>query len=74
MQATLTEAHRDTRRVMRAASQGRTVTVTEHGKPLARISAAYPVRQMSAAEFRQLEISDADLNDAINRAIEEVRA
>ena len=74
MQATLTEAHRDTRRVMRAASQGRTVTVTEHGKPLARISAAHPVRQISAAEFRKLEISDADLNEAINRAIEEGRA
>lgn len=74
MQATLTEAHRDTRRVMRAASQGRTVTVTEHGKPLARISAAYPVRQLSAAEFRQLDIPESELNEAINQAVAEVRA
>ena len=73
MQATLTEAHRDTRRIMRAAAQGQTVRITEHGKPLARINADHPVRQMTAEEFRALEISDADLNADINQAIAESR-
>lgn len=73
MQATLTEAHRDTRRVMRAANQGQTVRITEHGKPLALIKADHPVVQMTPAEFRALEISDADLNAAINQAIAEAR-
>lgn len=58
---------------MRAAAQGQTVRVTEHGKPLARIRADHPVRQMTAAEFRALEISDADLDAAINQAIAEAR-
>ena len=73
MQATLTEAHRNTRQVMRAVSQGRTVTVTEHGKPMARISAAFPVRQLSAEEFRQLAIPEEELSAAITQAIAEAR-
>ncbi|MEN9575642.1 MAG: hypothetical protein RL514_3497 [Verrucomicrobiota bacterium] len=73
MQATLTEAHRDTRRVFRAAAMGRTVRVTEHGKPLVTIRADAPVVKMSAAEFRALELSDAELNDGINQAIAEAR-
>lgn len=73
MQATLTEAHRDTRRVMRAVSQGQVVKVTEHGKPLARITADFSVRKLTAEEFRALEISDKELNAAINQAIAEAR-
>lgn len=73
MNATLTEAHRDTRRVIRAAAAGQIVRITEHGKPLALISPDHPVVQMTAEQFRALEISDADLDTAITRAITEAR-
>lgn len=73
MNATLTEAHRDTRRVVRAAANGQTVRITEHGKPLARLTPDHPVVTMTAEQFRALELSDADLNAAINRALAEAR-
>lgn len=74
MKSTLTDLHRVTKQVMRPVLAGRSVKLTEHGKPVARISPDYPVVTMTAEEFRALPISDEELNNAINEALAEIRA
>jgi antitoxin (DNA-binding transcriptional repressor) of toxin-antitoxin stability system len=74
MQSTLTEVHRNTKRVFRPVQNGQPVRITEHGKTIARISPDYPIVTMSADEFRALPISDEELNSAINDALAEIRA
>jgi prevent-host-death family protein len=69
MQATLTELQRETRKVMRPVVAGRSVVITEHGRPIARIVPEHETRLVSVEEFRRAEISDA----AILAAIDEVR-
>ncbi|MFM2294926.1 MAG: hypothetical protein RLZZ350_1339 [Verrucomicrobiota bacterium] len=73
MQATLTEVHRNTKKVFRPVQNGRQVTITEHGKPIANISPACPTVTMTMEEFRALPLSDEELNRAINEAIAETR-
>ncbi len=53
---------------------GQIVKLTEHGKPVARISPDYPTVILSAEDFRALELSEGELNQAINEALEEIRA
>lgn len=74
MNATLTEVSRNTKRVFRPVQNGQRVRITEHGKTIARLSPDYPEMTMSAAEFRALPISDAELDQAINEALAEIRA
>jgi prevent-host-death family protein len=70
MQATLTELQRASRKVMRPVAGGKSVTLTEHGRPVARISPEYERREVSLEEFRQSEISDQAILDAIAEARE----
>ena len=73
MRATLTEVHREAKKVFRPVQNGKVVQISDHGKPLARILPDYPVQTMSAAEFRALEISEEELNEAINQTLKEIR-
>ncbi len=73
MKATLTEVHREARKVFRPVQNGQVVHVSEHGKPFARILPDYPFATLSAEEFRALEISDDELNAAINQTLNEIR-
>jgi prevent-host-death family protein len=70
MQATLTDLQRASRKVMRPVAGGKSVTLTEHGRPVARISPEYERREVSLEEFRQSEISDQAILDAIAEARE----
>jgi antitoxin (DNA-binding transcriptional repressor) of toxin-antitoxin stability system len=70
MQATLTELQRASRKVMRPVAGGKSVTLTEHGRLVARISPEYERREVSLEEFRQSEISDQAILDAIAEARE----
>jgi len=74
MQSTLTEVHRNTKKVFRPVQAGQRVRITEHGKPIASIVPDFPVLTMSADEFRALPISDEELDQAINEALAEIRA
>jgi antitoxin (DNA-binding transcriptional repressor) of toxin-antitoxin stability system len=55
---------------MRPVAGGKSVTLTEHGRPVARISPEYERREVSLEEFRQSEISDQAILDAIAEARE----
>lgn len=68
MQATLTELHRRTKHIVRPAIQGERVVITEHGQPVASPTSACPRRVVTLAEFRQMEISDASILEAIEEA------
>ena len=74
MKASLTEVSRNTKRVFRPVQNGQRVRITEHGKTIARLSPDYPEITMSPEEFRALPISDAELDQAINEALAEIRA
>ena len=74
MQSTLTEVHRQTRKVFRPVQNGQAVRITEHGKPIARIEPDYPAITMTAEEFRALPISEEEFNQAVNEALAEIRA
>jgi len=73
MSSTLTDVHRNTKRVFRPVQNGHAVRITEHGKPIARISPDYPVVTLSADEFRALPLTDEELDQAINEALAEIR-
>lgn len=70
----MTDLSRATKRVMRPVLAGQSVNVTEHGKPVARISPDYPRMTMTAEQFRALDLSDGELDQAINEAIDDIRA
>ena len=65
MKATLTDLQRASKKVMRQVFAGKTVSLTQHGEPVARISPDCERRVMSAAELRKLPISDQAILDAI---------
>lgn len=44
MEATLTDLRRQVRRLLRAATTGQEVIITEHGRPVARLVPCIPVR------------------------------
>ena len=73
MQATLTEVHRNTKRVFRPVQSGLPVQITEHGKPIAKIHPDYPTVTMTPEEFRALPMSDDELDRSINQAVAESR-
>ena len=68
MKATLTELHRQTKRVVRPATQGQRVVITEHGQPVASIHPACERRVVTADELLKMEISDQSILDAIAEA------
>lgn len=70
----MTDLHRTTKQVLRPVADGKTVKVTDQGKPYARILPDYPVKTMTAAAFRALPLSDEELDRAINEALAEIRA
>ena len=69
VKATLTDLHRETKKVMRPVLGGKPVAITEHGAPVARITPDYERVTLSEDEFRSLEITD----QAILRALAESR-
>jgi len=50
MEATLTELKRDAGKVIRAIEQGQTLTITDHGKPKARVVPCSPKDKVAAAK------------------------
>ena len=71
MQATLSQLHRETRRIVRPVIHaGEEVVLTDFGKPVARIVPYMPTITVSAAEARQAGTLD---DDAILAAIAEAR-
>jgi antitoxin (DNA-binding transcriptional repressor) of toxin-antitoxin stability system len=73
MSSTLTELHRQTRKVLRPVLAGHSVQLTEHGQPVAKVQPDYPVLHLTVEEFRALPLTDAELDAAINRTTEELR-
>jgi prevent-host-death family protein len=69
MQATLTELQRHPRKVMRPLHSGKSVVITEHGRPIARIVPEVETRLVTLEEFCASEMSD----EAIIKAIDEAR-
>ena len=55
---------------MRPVAGGKSVTLTEHGRPVARILPEYERIVVSPEEFQSLEISDQAILDAIAEARE----
>jgi antitoxin (DNA-binding transcriptional repressor) of toxin-antitoxin stability system len=74
MQATLSELHRETRRIVRPVIHaGEEVVLTDFGKPVARIVPFVPTVTVTAAEARQRGILDDDsILSGIVEAREEV--
>ena len=71
MQATLSQLHRETRRIVRPVIHaGEEVLLTDFGKPVARIVPYMPTVTVGAAEARQTGTLD---DDAILAAIAEAR-
>jgi antitoxin (DNA-binding transcriptional repressor) of toxin-antitoxin stability system len=71
MQATLSELHRETRRIVRPVIHaGAEVVLTDSGKPVARIVPFMPTVTVTAAEARQRGILD---DDSILKGIAEAR-
>ena len=71
MQATLSELHRETRRIVRPVIHaGEEVLLTDFGKPVARIVPYMPTVTVGPAEARQTGTLD---DDAILAAIAEAR-
>jgi len=70
MKATLSELHRQTRRVVRPVIHGgQEVVLTDFGRPVARIIPYLPTQTVSPAEARAGDLEDA----AILAALEESR-
>ncbi|MFM8983489.1 MAG: type II toxin-antitoxin system Phd/YefM family antitoxin [Spartobacteria bacterium] len=71
MQATLSQLHRETRRIVRPVIHaGEEVVLTDFGKPVARIVPYMPTVTVDAVEARQSGTLD---DDAILAAIAEAR-
>ena len=70
MQATLTEIHRQAKKVFRPVQAGQAVRITEHGKPIARIVPEVETVTVSLAEFLATEFSDQAILDAIDESHE----
>lgn len=71
MQATLSELHRETRRIVRPVIHGgEEVLLTDFGKPVARIVPVMPTITVSPAQARETGILD---DDSILAAIAEMR-
>ena len=69
--ATLTELHRETKKVVRQALIEGSVSITEHGSLVARIEPDYPTVVLEPDEFWSLEMSGEAIAEAVNRAREE---
>ena len=55
VEATLTELHRDTSRVVRAADNGKEVILTDHGEPRYKLKRVKPIdRKAAAAALRAI--------------------
>jgi antitoxin (DNA-binding transcriptional repressor) of toxin-antitoxin stability system len=70
MQATLTEVHRQAKRVFRHVQSGQSAHVTEHGKPLAKIVPDYERRVITLEEFYQTDLTDEAILEAIRESRE----
>ena len=71
MQATLSELHRETRRIVRPVIHGgEEVILTDFGKPVARIVPVMPTITVSPAQARETGALD---DDSILAAIAEMR-
>ena len=71
MQATLSELHRETRRIVRPVIHGgEEVLLTDFGKPVARIVPVMPTITVSPAQARETGALD---DDSILAAIAEMR-
>ena len=70
MKSTLTELRAETKKVLRPVLAGQHVSITDHGKPLARISPEYETVTLPAAELRKLEITDKAILAAIDASRE----
>ncbi|MCX6903964.1 MAG: hypothetical protein NTW03_10915, partial [Verrucomicrobia bacterium] len=68
MEATLTELHREIKRVLRPVIQGQTVQLTEHGVTVACLKPDCQRVVVSAKELKQMEFSDEAILEAINQA------
>jgi len=66
MQATLTELHRETAKIVRPVIHGqRTVTITDYGQPRAKISPVYERQEVTEDQLRDSVISDQAILDAL---------
>ena len=66
MEATLTDLHRETKKVVRPVIHGReTVMVTEFGQPCAKITPVYERQEVTEGQFRDSVITDQAILDAI---------
>jgi len=70
MQATLTQIHREAKRVFRPVQAGQRVRITEHAKPIASIVPDCERKVVLLEDFFKSDISDA----AIVEAVQESRA
>jgi prevent-host-death family protein len=68
MQATLTEVHRQAKKVFRPVQSGRPVHITEHGKPVAKIVPDYEQREISLAEFFSAELTDESILEGLTES------
>lgn len=73
MQATLSQLHRETRRIVRPVIHGgEEVVLTDFGRPVARIVPYLPTLTVSATEARSAgELDDAAILAAIEESREE---
>lgn len=65
MEATLTDVHRNAKRVIRRAEGGQTVSITDHGHLIAVIQPAAARRVVSLADFRAASMTDAAIVAAV---------
>lgn len=71
MAETLTQLRRQTSSVVRPAIHaGKTVIITEHGKPVLKISPDCERVRVSAEEMRLADISDEAIREAVHAARE----
>ena len=70
MKATVTELHRETKRVLRTVIQGQKVQLTEHGVTVASLVPDYERVVVFEEEFHSMEFSDEAIVEALNRARE----
>jgi prevent-host-death family protein len=68
VKATLTELHRETKKVVRPVIQGQEVQLTEHGRPVARLKPDFERVVVSEEEMRKMEFTDEAILEAIREA------
>ena len=68
MQATLTEVQRATKKVFRPVHSGHSVSITEHGKPVARIVPDCERQEVTLEDFFKSEITDEAILSALKES------